>query len=109
MLEEFQKVVDAGFTEEELKAAKSGWLQSRVVGRAQDGTLARTLGSYLFIDRTLAWDADLEKKVNALTPAQVQAAMKKHLDPKKMSVFKSGDFAKAASGKGGSGGSSGSN
>lgn len=101
MLEEFQKAVDSGFTEEELKAAKSGWLQSRVVGRAQDGTVARTLGSYLFIDRTYLWDSELEKKIQALTPAQVQAAMKKHLDPKKMSVFKSGDFAKA-SGKGGS-------
>jgi len=111
MLEELQKVVDSGFTEDEVKQAKSGWLQSRVVGRAQDGSLARSLGSYLFIDRTFAWDADLEKKVMALTPAQIQSALKKHMDPKKISVFKSGDFAKpapAAPAKGGGGSSGGS-
>lgn len=96
MLEEFQKVIDAGFTEDEVKEAKSGWLQSRVVGRAQDGTIARVLSSYLYIDRTFAWDAEFEKKIAALTPAQIQAALKKHLAPSKMTIIKSGDFAKAA-------------
>jgi zinc protease len=31
-----------------------------------------------------------------LTKEQVQAAMKKYIDPAKVSMFKAGDFAKAA-------------
>jgi zinc protease len=43
----------------------------------------------------MAFDADLEAKVMKLTPAAIQAAMQKHLDPARMSLFKAGDFKKA--------------
>lgn len=92
--EEISKVVTEGFSEEEVNAAKSGWLQSRTVSRAQDGTLSGTLNHYLFIDRDLRWDEELEKKVVALTPAQVNEAMKKYLSLEKMNIIKAGDFAK---------------
>lgn len=92
--EEINKVITEGFTAEEVKAAQSGWLQSRTVSRAQDGGLSSTLANYLFIKRDLMWDEALEKKVAALTPEAVNAAMKKYLDPNKISVFKAGDFAK---------------
>jgi zinc protease len=92
--EEMNKVVSEGFTEEELKAAKSGWLQSRSVSRSQDNELSSRLNNYLYYDRTLAFDADFEKKVEALTAEQVNAAMKKHVDPKKISIVKAGDFDK---------------
>lgn len=97
--EEFTKAVTEGFTAEEVSAAKSGWLQTRTVGRAQDGLLASTLANYLFIKRDLMWDDGLEKKINALTAEQINAAMKKHLDPSKVSFVKAGDFAKAKGGK----------
>ena len=58
--------------------------------------LARTLAVDLYLDRTLAWDAELEKKVEALTGEQIQAAMRKYLDPAKMTIVKAGDFANAA-------------
>lgn len=93
--EEFTKAVTEGFTAEEVSAAKSGWLQTRTVGRAQDGLLASTLANYLFIKRDLMWDDGLEKKINTLTAEQINAAMKKHLDPSKVSFVKAGDFAKA--------------
>lgn len=92
--EEIQKVITEGFTAEEIAAAKSGWSQSRTVNRAQDGGLAGTLNNYLFIKRDLKWDEEYEKKVMALTPEQVNAAMKKHLNPDKISIMKAGDFAK---------------
>ena len=92
--EEIAKALKDGFTEDEIKAAKSGWLQSRQVSRAQDAELAGRLRNFLFINRTLAWDADLEAKVNALTAAQITAALRKHIDPAKMSLIKAGDFAK---------------
>ena len=94
--EEFERVLKDGFTAEEIAQAKSGWEQSRSVGRAQDNALVGTLGHYLFLGRTLAWDADLEKKVMALDAAQIRAAMNRHLDPSKFIVMKAGDFAGAA-------------
>ena len=94
--EEIERVLAQGFTEQEVKEAKSGLLQGRQVGRAQDASLARTLASYLFLDRTLAWDATLESKIAALTPAQIQEAMKRHINASTISTVKAGDFSKPA-------------
>ena len=94
--EEMEKVVKEGFTADEIKAARSGLLQSRMVSRAQDPSLVGTLNNYLYLNRTMNWDADFEKKMESLTPEQVNAAMKKHIDPSKISIIKAGDFAKAA-------------
>ncbi len=94
--EEIEKMLKDGFTAEEIAAAKKGWLQSRQVSRAQDNELAGRLNSYNFLNRTLAWDADLEKKVEALTADQITAALRRHINPAKMSIVKAGDFAKAA-------------
>ena len=94
--EEIDRALKEGFTDQELKEAKSGYLQSRQVARAQDAPLARTLTQNLFLDRTLAWDAELEKKIAALTSAEVQTAMRKHIDPSKITIIKAGDFAKVA-------------
>lgn len=94
-IEEINKVISEGFTAEELAAAKSGWTQSRTVGRAQDGSLAGMLNNYLFTKRDFKWDDAYEKKVLELTVEQVNAAMKKYLDPAKINIVKAGDFAKA--------------
>ncbi|MFO0583515.1 MAG: pitrilysin family protein [Anaeromyxobacter sp.] len=94
--EELTRAITAGFTDTELTEARAGWLQSRQMSRSQDGALAGLLGAEAYLGRTLAWDADLEKKVAALTPAQIQAAMAKHLDVAKLSLFEAGDFTAAA-------------
>lgn len=93
--EEIQKVITEGFTAEEFAQAKQGWLLSRQRNRGNDGGLAQVLSNYLFINRTFAWDGELEKKVQALTLEEVNAAMKKYLTPDKISIFKAGDFANA--------------
>jgi zinc protease len=92
--EEIDRVLQDGFTQEEIDAAKSGWLQSQQVTRSQDGSVAGTLENYLFIERDYSWDADLEKKIKALTPEQIHAAMKKHINPEKFVMIKAGDFEK---------------
>ena len=97
--EEIARMLKDGFTAEEIAAAKKGWLQSRQVSRAQDGELAGRLNNYNFLNRTLAWDADLEKKVEALTAEQIVAALRRHIDPAKISIVKAGDFAKALKGQ----------
>ena len=54
-----------------------------------------SLGNYLFIGRTLDWDAEFEKKVLALDAGQIRAAMNRHIAPAKFAVVKAGDFAAA--------------
>lgn len=93
--EEIDKVIKEGFTADELKAAKSGYLQSRQVSRAQDASLAGILVNNLYLDRTMQWEADLEKKIDALTPDQVKAAAASYIDPTKITIIKAGDFEKA--------------
>jgi zinc protease len=69
-------------------------MQSRQVSRAQDNELLGRSNTYLFIGRTFEWDADFEAKIKSLTPEQINAAMRKYVDPAKISIIKSGDFAK---------------
>ncbi len=96
--EEIDRMLQQGFTAEEVDQAKSGFLQGQQVSRAQDAELARKLASYLFYPRTVAWDEELERKIAALTPAQINAAMKRHVDPAKITIFKAGDFARVVGG-----------
>jgi len=97
--EEINKVINEGFTAEELKAAKTGWLQSRSVSRSQDNELSSRLNNYLYLGRTLQFDADFEKKVENLTIEELNNVIKKYLDPKKVSLVKAGDFDKKSSSK----------
>jgi zinc protease len=92
--EEIARMLKDGFTAEEVEAAKSGYLQSRQVSRAQDNELANRLNNYLFIGRTLQFDAELDAKLQALTPEQIIAAMRRHIDPTKITIIKAGDFGK---------------
>ena len=62
--------------------------------RSQDRALASRLGNYLFVKRTFAWDIEFEAKIAALTPAQVNAALRKHIDPARLSVVVAGDLKK---------------
>ncbi len=93
--DELAKVSRDGFTAVEIEAAKSGWLQSRQLSRAQDRELSGRLNNYLFLNRTIAWDADLESKIKALTPEQINTAMRKYITPENITIIKAGDFAKA--------------
>ena len=93
--EEMQKVITEGFTEQEVKQAIAGIVGARKRQRANDAGLAGTLRNYLDLNRTFDWDADYEKKLEALTVAEVNAAAKKYLTKDKFSFFKAGDFANA--------------
>jgi zinc protease len=90
--EEIDRMLKDGFTAEEVAAAKTGYLQSRQVSRAQDNELAGRLNNFLFLDRTLQWDAELEKKIQALSADQINAAMRRQIDPKRITILKAGDF-----------------
>ncbi|HEX4934546.1 MAG TPA: insulinase family protein, partial [Gemmatimonadaceae bacterium] len=93
--EELARAIKEGFTDAEVAAAKSGVLQAGVQGRAQDAGVASRWVSYLYLDRTFtSFSKAFEDKIRALTPAQVSAALRKHVDPAKVTVVKAGDFSK---------------
>ena len=99
--DEIAKILSQGFGADEIAEAKKGWLQGRQVSRSSDRELARALAAREFQGRTLAWDEQLEKKVTSLTPEEILAAMKKTIDPARISLVQSGDFAKAKKRAGG--------
>src|SRR5262249_45687217 len=91
-LEELDRLLRDGVTADELNKAREGYLQSLKVGRSSDAALAGALGSLRHLNRSMLWEADLEKKIAALTPEQISAALKRHIDPKKLVVVRAGDF-----------------
>ena len=91
--EEVRKALAEGFGNEEIEAGKKGLLQARQLARTSDENLAGRLASYLVLGRTFSWDEELERKIAALTPKSVVEALRRHLDPAKLSTVKAGDFA----------------
>ncbi len=92
--EEVARALKEGFTDAEVASAKSGILQMRLQNRAQDGGLAAAWAANLYLGRTFDHSKQLEQKIMALTPAQVYEALRKHVDPAKLTVVKAGDFSK---------------
>jgi zinc protease len=92
MKDELAVTLKNGFTSEELAAAKKAWLQESVLGRSQDGSLARVLASHERYGRTMQFDQDREDKISALTPEQVTAALRRAIDPAALIYIKAGDF-----------------
>lgn len=94
VVEEFDRLLKDGVTQAELDRAKAGLLQQRRIGRTSDPSLAGALVSQLYLGKTMKDDAARDAKIEALTVDAVNAAIRKHLDPKKLSVITAGDFEK---------------
>ena len=60
---------------------------------ANDAQLGALLASQYVTDRTMAYNIQLEKWVSELTAEDVNGAIRRYLDPAKMSIVKAGDFA----------------
>jgi zinc protease len=90
--EELAKMLKDGFTEAELKDAKSGYLQEQKVNRSRDRSLAYKLSDNLFLNRSLKWEGELDTKINNLKVEQVNAAMRKFISPEKIIYVQAGDF-----------------
>lgn len=91
-LEELQRFLDDGPTEKEVADAITAWLERRKVSRSNDSSIARQIAENLQLDRSFAFIAEREKRVEQLTPAAIQAAFRKHLDPRKLVIVRAGDF-----------------
>ncbi len=91
--EELDRLIADGVTPEEVASATTSYLQKQRVGRASDASLAASLGTQLFLDRTMAFTAQMEASVAALTAAEVNRALRDHLDPAQLYVAVAGDLA----------------
>ena len=85
-------VLQDGFTDDELRTAKQGWLEGRQLGRAQDSGLAGTLSQAMYFGRTLVFDAEFEDRVASMTLDEVNRVVRTRLDPTKITIVKAGDF-----------------
>lgn len=92
--DELQRLLRDGITQEELDLARTSQAQSLRTAAANDNTIAQVLHAAAGEGRTLAYSVDLLAKIDALTLEQVNAAIRKHLDPKKLVIVTAGDFDK---------------
>jgi len=93
--EELQKALKDGFTQDELEFARKAWQQGEEAQRQEDKEIAGWLNNSMRLDRSVLFQAELEAKVKGLKLEEVNAALRKYLDPTRLVVVKAGDFAKA--------------
>ena len=62
------------------------------VGRTQDAALLNLIATREEFGRTLAWDEQMDAKLEALTVDQVNAAFRRHVSLDQLSIVKAGDF-----------------
>lgn len=98
--EELQRLLRDGVTADELAKARQGYLEAQKVALASDVAIAGSLAALQHTGRSMAWQADYEAKVQALTPEAVNAALRRHLDPTKLVIVTAGDFQAKPSGGG---------
>jgi len=90
--EEIERFVKEGITEAELAKARTGALQQRLQARAQDATVAGAWASYLRHDRTFAFSKAFEDRLASLKAAEVNAVIRRLLDPARITTVRAGDF-----------------
>ena len=94
-VDELKRTLRDGFTAEELASAKPAIRDERVVARSSDAGVLNLISTRERWSRTLAWDEELEAKLEALTLEEVNRAFRRHVDRNEFSIVKGGDFASA--------------
>jgi zinc protease len=92
--EELQLFLEGGPSLGELADAQKAYLEAQKVGRTADAAIAGQIVGNLQLGRSFAHAAELEKRIAALTPDDVKAAFRKHVDPRKLVIIRAGDFKK---------------
>jgi zinc protease len=91
-LDELSRTIRDGFTAAELAAAKKALHDERVGARSSDGGVMNLISAREQYGRTLAWDEQLDAKLEALTLAQLNTAFRRHVSAANVSIVKGGDF-----------------
>jgi zinc protease len=90
--EETARFVKDGVGADELAQAKKALLAVRATQRSDDAEIARLWGEHLDEGRSFAWDAALDAKLAATSLDQVNAAIRKWIDPSRVNWSLAGDF-----------------
>ncbi len=93
-LEELTRFLTDGPTESEVADAKRAYLEAQKVARTGDAGIAGQIVANLNMGRKFAHTAELEKQIMALSPEDIAAAFRKHVDVKKLVIVRAGDFKK---------------
>ncbi len=91
-VDELKNAWTNGFTAAEVAEAKKAYQDARTIARSTDGALLSFMAQHDELSRPYTFDSDLEAKIQALTPEQIDAAFKRHIDPNGLSIVKAGDF-----------------
>jgi zinc protease len=92
LIDELTKTLRDGFTAAELTAAKKSIRDERIGARSSDAGVLNLIASREQYGRTLAWDEQMDAKLQALTLEQVNAAFRRHVNIADLSIVKGGDF-----------------
>ena len=90
--EELERLLADGITAEELDDAVAGLLKARAKSRNEDANLVGSLEFQLYYGFTTERAAKYEQALRDLTVEQVNAAIRRHLDPERISTVVAGDF-----------------
>ena len=90
--EELARARREGFDAAEVGRGARALIEARRLARRNDRRLAYRLADDLYKGRSFAWDARLEQRLLALDADQVSAALRRHLDPARLSIVTAGDF-----------------
>lgn len=89
---ELQRILGDGFAQTDFQAARTAWLKQRRLSRSDEQMLLNTMAFLQQFDRTLEWDAWLEKQVEALKVEDVTGAYRRYLDPSQLTFVRAGNF-----------------
>ena len=90
--EELSRALQEGFAASELEAGKRSLLNFRQLARAQDARIAAGWVQNLFLGRTFADSARVDRELKALTLQQVNEAWRRHIKAEDLVVGFAGDF-----------------
>ena len=95
VLGEIEKIVAGGITAEELRAGQNFWAGSYAIRLQSPAEIADDLLRAEYLGLGEAWVRDYRKNVLAATLEDVNAALRRHLDPSKLAVVVVGNAAEA--------------
>lgn len=94
LIEEITLAINNGFTADELQKSKESWLQGQQTILGLDAQLNYLFSDYLNKNKKLNEYKIRQDKIKSVTLTQVNNAMKKYFDLKKLILVYTGDFSK---------------
>ncbi len=92
--DELARTLQGGFTAAEVAPVKEAYHDPQAVARSQEQALLRLVATREQLGRIMKWDQLLEAKIQALTPDEINAALRRQVSPSALSIVKAGDFRK---------------